>query len=98
MLIKVTAKHIKEGSPMVPCDCPIAKAITEATEQHARIGLKRMTVGQDRYTLYFRNWIRSKLLPDAANTFAHRFDTGFSVEPFEFELDLTPPEIEEGMQ
>lgn len=79
MKIHVTQKHIDEGVRTDCENCPVAKAITEATKHHA-------VVDQDLicWTPYYRHDVPT---PPAVREFIDRFDSGRMVEPFTFELE-----------
>lgn len=85
MLIHVTQRHIDAGCRMSVGNCPIALAIIEQTtlDDVCITGL-RVLIGD----LSSTEWIE---LPHACLLFVHKFDGGFSVAPFSFELKGVQP-------
>lgn len=75
MIIKVTKENIENGLQRDCRNCPIALAIFDSTKRIGYVGINCVTIGYDTIRL-----------PFAAQTFRDRFDNGFRVEPFQFEL------------
>lgn len=80
-LISVTEEHIKNGEPCMCQYCPIAWAIGLACKpflfKEVREDCVVVTETEDRVRL-----------PRSARRFIHRFDSGKSVKPFRFYLDV----------
>lgn len=80
-LISVTEEHIKNGEPSMCRYCPIAWAIGLACKpflfKEVREDCVVVTETEDRVRL-----------PRSARRFIHRFDSGKSVKPFRFYLDV----------
>ena len=91
MKITVEQKHIDAGRKFSPSRCPIALAFRDA---HGRMGDDTFTANVS--TQVASVWDLSGgsgsahnsvyALPLEAQEFARRFDIGFEVKPFEFEL------------
>ncbi len=80
--IEVTAEDIENGDRSACETCPIARAA-------ARAGLEMVNVG--RHTISWGpSWRNRRALPPAACSFAIAFDLGEPVQPFAFDLDVTP--------
>jgi hypothetical protein len=84
MNISVTQSDINNGTAANCRVCPIALAIQRVMED-------------PRWTVHYGTAFcgsRMARLPVEASRFVRMFDTGWPVEPFEFELDLTERNIE----
>lgn len=78
MLIKVTAKDIKEGVAGNCSLCPVALALKRASGQDlVKAGSMYIEVGNNSFQT-----------PPEASRFMFRFDTRLSPLPFTFELDI----------
>ena len=84
MVIEVTQGHIdaalEEGMRDICIDCPVARAIQEAT------GFEDFAVGN---SMAFRDDKPGEVeLPEAVQDFISRFDGDRSVEPISFDLEV----------
>lgn len=86
-LIVVKQKHINEGRKSIASACPIALAFKETLGR--RVGVTRSQfrfLGElpdyEGYEEIYR------ALPKKAGIFVHRFDNGYTVRPFSFEVEL----------
>lgn len=89
VLVKVTQDHINKGKPKSNCDCAIALAIRSMLPTVVvPYGLSRVGVYY-RWARVFssRGWVYPDL-PREAQDFIIKFDSGQSVSPFEFELEI----------
>jgi hypothetical protein len=80
MKIQVTQQDIDEGIAGKCYDCPIALAIARVL--HIRLRVFRTIVIYSFGYLIF--------LPNCVIQFIDQFDNNEPVQPFEFELDITP--------
>lgn len=80
MKIQVTQKHIDEGKPKCPNNCPVALALIDA-------GLLNVGVTP----VWIRVEDKKYHAPTGVYVFVQNFDEGQKLEPFEFELDLDYP-------
>ena len=78
--VKVTQDHIARGLRNNSSLCTIALALEEATGHAAIVSLYSAFLLPATPLKIFR-------LPDEVSIFIHRFDVGFSVQPFEFEVE-----------
>ena len=86
MKIKVCQTHIDNGIPHNIKSCPIALAIkAHPTIKKLKDNL-RVRVTEDSVTI--DNTGPRYSLPSRAKRFIGRFDEGFKVKPFSFEIDL----------
>ena len=86
MKIKVCQTHIDKGTPHNIKSCPIALAIKDhPTIKKLKKNL-RVRVTDDSVTI--DNTGPRYLLSSRAKRFITRFDEGFKVKPFSFEIDL----------
>lgn len=79
--VEVTAEDIAKGEPGDGCKCPIAIAVRRAT------GLNDVSI---RPIAQSRIGNRYVYLPDPAKRFVLDFDEEQPVQPFTFEIDLSP--------
>ena len=80
--IKVTQDDIDKGTDRCGYGCPIALAAQRAlTNRHIHVGRAITTV--------FGYTDKRVPNPQEAQDFITLFDRGYSVEPFEFELDIS---------
>ena len=77
MKIKVTKEHIDKGRKKSALSCPIALAIGDKYGLDASVGPESCVIG---YTICD--------LPKSVKKFIKLFDNGYSVEPFEFNINL----------
>ena len=86
MRIEVTAEYIAKGKRGVACECAIARALI-------RMGLGSLPFvqpwGAPPYVQLSRHGLMLEL-PGNAAIVARNWDDGEDVEPFAFELDVTP--------
>ena len=77
MLVKITQTYIDKNNRHSSRWCPVARGLRAA-------GCQKVMVGAD------CAWIGGKqvFLPAKVKRFIHRFDTGWSVRPFKFELEV----------
>jgi hypothetical protein len=80
MKIQVTQQDIDEGVAESCHDCPVALAIERATLGDVRVWRREVSIYK----------IGRKPLPLTATDFIDHFDAREPVQPFEFELDITP--------
>lgn len=94
MRIDVTAEDIATGQPGRECHCPIARALARAFPAATRISVwpsdSDVFEGDAPYITIQGDASLKLALPAEANSFALRFDGGNAVEPFSFDLDVTP--------
>ena len=78
--IKVTQEDIDKATPASCCYCPIARALRRAfPRRRVAVGPIFITVGRER-----------AYPPVKACEFITAFDSGRTVKPFSFKLDLFP--------
>ena len=81
MKISITKKHISQGKPRDPENCPIALSLKEKG-YHPEVGTK--------YIYILRGSRRIKyILPSKAKDFMCQFDTGLPVKEISFEVRKT---------
>lgn len=85
MRIEVTAEDIANGTPYDKCSCPVALACLRA----GLLGVIVVPAGAIHW-LDGEGRSFAKPTPDDARSFAIRFDRRQAVEPFAFDLDVTP--------
>lgn len=76
--VNVTPEHIKNGKPRKPCSCPIALAVSEKVTGWVRVGPWDVRAGSHGYAD----------LPEVAQQFMRKFDGGYRVDPFCFDLEV----------
>lgn len=88
--VRVTEKHIADGTPCNSARCPIALALFEALAAEGVQQVQGLFVGEA--TVRFTHYVapvsrryRADLTAEACE-FINRFDERHPVEPFEFEL------------
>lgn len=86
MKIKVLQKHIDGGSRGNAGWCPIALAIREQWLAPADKLNSLLVRGTDIYLNIQGKPIKSFSQTDEGRTFVREFDSGFTVQPFEFEV------------
>jgi hypothetical protein len=83
--IQVTQEDIDRGVRCTCENCPLALAMTRALAQDVVV-----VIGE--YFFISEADKDAKPLPRVAEMFRSAFDAGFPVQPFEFELELEPPQ------
>ena len=86
ILVRVEEMHIRCGARSAPGKCPIALAITPLLPAG-----KRASVGPKWFNVIDTEANRDEgrhPLPSTAWDFVYRFDGGFKVEPFEFQVEV----------
>lgn len=81
--VVVTQEHIEQGTVQNRYHCPLALAIKEATGTKCGVGTK---------LVYTESHSCLWSLPESAQRFVRRYDEGYPLEAFEF--DLTEPQGE----
>lgn len=79
MKIKVTQEHIDKGTDNEPELCPVALAIKEVFGMWAFVSVSECSIIVADRILF---------VPTSVHDFVERFDNGYTVDPFEFELGL----------
>lgn len=79
--VNVTTRHIDQGCPGELDNCALALALKDA-------GYPGVTVGPSMVWLDGLPGVRYAALPSEAVRFRNRFDTGRSVLPISFDLDI----------
>lgn len=77
MKIQVTQQEIDNGTRQKASCCPVALAVSLATQRDARVTADTIRFGWKVY-----------ITPEPAASFIEAFDAGEPVSPFEFELEL----------
>lgn len=86
MKIRVTKKDIKEGKPKSCAKCPIALAVTRKTGYRWILVGGCVDVYKSRRKMADEDSYKTAILPLDAHSFIRRFDQGYPVEPFTFDL------------
>lgn len=79
MIVHITEAMIRQGRIMACAGCPVALALRQATGQV-------WIVCEEEAEAWGADEVIG--LPAEATRFIRRFDAGFPVHPFEFEIDL----------
>jgi hypothetical protein len=87
--VQVTQEDIDNGTPGKPCSCPVALAVLRAFNvSGVYISVEPVYITfQPRYLSHHEYYAT----PSSVASFVAMFDTGFPVEPFEFELGEPVP-------
>jgi hypothetical protein len=80
--ITVTQEDIDRGQRKSMTKCPVARAVQAAT------GAEHVSVARSTIVVDFWSGVR----PDVVAEFIKRYDYGFDVQPFEFDMDFEPQE------
>jgi hypothetical protein len=78
MLISVTNDDINYGTPQSPCNCPVSRALSRIFEERVNCWSSGFTLEKSR---------RKYNLPYEVGPKIRRYDMGFGMNPFEFEID-----------
>ena len=81
MRIKVKQEHIDKGLRGSYFSCPLALASQDA-------GLELPGAGMHKIMYLVDDELCGSLMPDEARKFRSRFDRGWKVEPFSFDLEI----------
>jgi hypothetical protein len=88
--VVVAARHIAKGTPRDGLACPIHLALEELGVRHL------FHVGEREVVFHWGYEDKHHYpLPPEATEFVHRYDTGVTVWPFEFDLDVPDWAFEE---
>ena len=86
--IKVTQEHIDLGKPGICDHCPIALAVREMCDSpslHVDVSPRAMEIWEVEHP---EAPLLLGFLPEEAVRFVREFDLGYTVDPFEFDIDF----------
>ncbi len=89
MKIKVTAKHISNGTALSMCDCPVALALKQQLHKLVIVQVDQLEYMPYSHASKYCFVTRTSDTPKKVKQFIKRFDSGKRVRPFSFDVSFT---------